>query len=71
MKTQREKLQWIPTTRLLTLKRNPQYLTPRQMDSLKASIKRDGFVACFLREPNAPAARGDADAGAFSEQPWN
>lgn len=33
--------------------------------------KRDGFVACFLREPNAPAARGDADAGAFSEQPWN
>jgi hypothetical protein len=36
-----------------------------------AASKRDGFVACFLREPNAPAARGDADAGAFSEQPWN
>ena len=48
MKTQREKLQWIPTTRLLTLKRNPQYLTPKQMDSLKASIKRDGFVAPIL-----------------------
>ncbi len=33
--------------------------------------QRDGFVGCFLREPNPAAARGDADAGAFSEQPWN
>ena len=32
---------------------------------------RDGFVACLLREPNVPAAKGEADAGAFSEQPWN
>ncbi len=36
-----------------------------------AFSQRDGFVGCFLREPNAPAARGDADAGAFAEQPWN
>jgi hypothetical protein len=33
--------------------------------------QRDGFVGCFLREPNAAAARGDSDAGAFAEQPWN
>jgi hypothetical protein len=32
---------------------------------------RDGFVGCFLREPNAPAAKGQPDAGAFAEQPWN
>jgi len=36
-----------------------------------ASSQRDGFVGCFLREPNAAAAKGDADAGAFAEQPWN
>ena len=36
-----------------------------------SSSKKDGFVACFLHEPNVAAARGDADAGAFSEQPWN
>jgi hypothetical protein len=33
--------------------------------------QRDGFVGCFLREPNPAAARGEPDAGAFSEQPWN
>lgn len=27
------------------LRRNPQYLTPRQMDSLRKSIERDGFLA--------------------------
>jgi hypothetical protein len=36
-----------------------------------SSSQKDGFVGCLLREPNAPAARGDADAGAFAEQPWN
>lgn len=30
------------------LQRNPQYLTPRQMEALKASIERDGFVAPIL-----------------------
>jgi hypothetical protein len=33
--------------------------------------RRDGFVACLLREPNVAATRGEADAGAFAEQPWN
>jgi hypothetical protein len=36
-----------------------------------SSSQKDGFVGCLLREPNVPAARGDADAGAFAEQPWN
>lgn len=42
-----------PKTRLITLrldqlvalKRNPQYLTERQMTALKESIQRDGFLA--------------------------
>jgi ParB-like chromosome segregation protein Spo0J len=33
------------------LKRNPQYLTPKQMDNLKSSIKRDGFCAPILVRP--------------------
>ncbi len=36
-----------------------------------ADSQRDGFVGCFLREPNLLAARDVADAGAFAEQPWN
>lgn len=32
---------------------------------------RDGFVGCLLREPNTAAAKGEPDAGAFAEQPWN
>jgi ParB-like chromosome segregation protein Spo0J len=32
----------------LLLERNPQYLTPRQMDALKKSIGRDGFVVPIL-----------------------
>jgi hypothetical protein len=35
------------------------------------SSLRDGFVACLLREPNVAATKGDPDAGAFAEQPWN
>jgi hypothetical protein len=33
--------------------------------------KKDGFVACFLREPNDRGLRGEIDGGAFAEQPWN
>ncbi len=33
--------------------------------------QRDGFAGCLLHEPNTPAARGEPDAGAFAEQPWN
>jgi hypothetical protein len=36
-----------------------------------ADAKKDAFAACLLREPNERAARGEADAGAFAEQPWN
>jgi len=36
-----------------------------------ADSQRDGFVGCFLREANPAAARGEPDAGAFAEQPWN
>lgn len=41
----------IPVGQIVTLKRNPQYLTPRQMDSLKESIRRDGFCAPILVRP--------------------
>jgi hypothetical protein len=33
--------------------------------------KKDAFATCLLREPNDRGVRGDADAGAFAEQPWN
>ncbi len=33
--------------------------------------RKDAFATCLLREPNERAVRGDADAGAFAEQPWN
>jgi hypothetical protein len=36
-----------------------------------AEAKKDAFATCLLREPNERGARGDADAGAFAEQPWN
>jgi len=42
------RLMKIAASRLVTLKRNPQYLTPAQMDSLKGSIRRDGFCAPIL-----------------------
>ena len=47
-----ERLEWLECSRLVTLKRNPQYLTPRQMESLKRSIERDGFVAPILVRPH-------------------
>jgi hypothetical protein len=36
-----------------------------------AEAKKDAFATCLLREPNDRGVRGDADAGAFAEQPWN
>jgi len=41
-------LNHIAINQLVMLRRNPQYLTPKQMDSLKRSIERDGFVAPIL-----------------------
>jgi len=41
----------LEVSKILTLKRNPQYLTPKQMGNLKASIERDGFVVPILVRP--------------------
>jgi ParB/RepB/Spo0J family partition protein len=45
---QKHKLLDVPMQNLVMLKRNPQYLTPSQMDSLKTSIRRDGFCVPLL-----------------------
>ncbi len=42
------KIVMISAKKLLTLQRNPQYLTPEQMDALKNSIKREGFVVNLI-----------------------
>jgi hypothetical protein len=44
---------------------------PASVRRFAIDAKKDALATCLLREPNAPAARGDADAGAFAEQPWN
>ncbi len=36
-----------------------------------AESRKDQFVGCLLRESNTAAARGEPDAGAFPDQPWN
>jgi len=41
----------IPLSRLRALRRNPQYLSERQMTALVASIRRDGFLAPVLVRP--------------------
>jgi hypothetical protein len=46
--------------------KDPASIRRSAMDAM-----RDSFVGCLLREPNAALARGEADAGAFAEQPWN
>jgi hypothetical protein len=45
--------------------------TVEAIRSVAADAKRDAFAACFLREPNERGMRGEIDAGAFSDQPWN
>jgi ParB-like chromosome segregation protein Spo0J len=44
----KHQLKEIEVSKCLLLERNPQYLTPHQMDALKKSIERDGFVAPIL-----------------------
>eukprot|EP00913_Durusdinium_trenchii_P035349 g33079.t1 len=44
----KEQLTWMPISKLVALKRNPQYCTPAQMESLKTSIEQDGFVVPIL-----------------------
>jgi ParB-like chromosome segregation protein Spo0J len=41
----------LPVDKLVTLRRNPQYLTEKQMKSLKDSVARDGFVSPILVRP--------------------
>jgi hypothetical protein len=69
-----------PEARTLVFRSQPGlYLRMRLADATSAEsvrkvavdAKRDGFAACLLREPNERAARGDVDAGAFADQPWN
>ena len=38
----------LPLDTLHALRRNPQYLSERQMEALKASIERDGFIALIV-----------------------
>lgn len=45
------KLIQVPTDKLVFLRRNPQYLTPHEMEALKTSIQRDGFLAPILVRP--------------------
>lgn len=47
----KNELRFLPTNKIITLKRNPQYLTPKQMEGLKKSILRDGFCAPILVRP--------------------
>lgn len=44
-------LQEVEPSACVALRRNPQYLTPHQMDALKTSISRDGFLAPVLLRP--------------------
>lgn len=54
----------VPIAACHLLKRNPQYLTPKQLASLEASIRRDGFTVPILVRPiprrkRAAKSRGD------------
>jgi ParB/RepB/Spo0J family partition protein len=44
-------LKFLGISDLLFLRKNPQYLTPKQMGSLKKSIEKDGFLAPILVRP--------------------
>lgn len=47
----RYKLKYLPTAACVMLKRNPQFLSIATMDSLRDSIRRDGFVVPILVRP--------------------
>lgn len=46
--TDSPKLRSLPIGKLHALRRNPQFMEPAEMDALKASIERDGFLAPVL-----------------------
>lgn len=41
----------VEVSRCVALRRNPQFVSPHQMEALKASIERDGFLAPVLLRP--------------------
>jgi ParB/RepB/Spo0J family partition protein len=47
----KDKLRWVNVSDLIQLRRNPQYLTPKQMEALVQSIRRDGFLVPILVTP--------------------
>jgi ParB/RepB/Spo0J family partition protein len=49
--------------RCVALKRNPQYLTPHEMEALKRSIERDGFLAPILVRPLRDGRRFEIVSG--------
>ncbi|MHB1472396.1 MAG: ParB/RepB/Spo0J family partition protein [Dermatophilaceae bacterium] len=44
-------LRHVEVDRCVALRRNPQFLSPHAMESLKSSISRDGFLAPVLLRP--------------------
>lgn len=69
-----------PSARSLDFTRDPGiYLRLRVAEAKDAQAVReaaqgslrDGFVGCLVVAPNPALARGDVDAGAFAENPWN
>jgi hypothetical protein len=44
---------------------------PTAIRRIASDAKKDAFAGCLLREPNERGVRGEVDAGAFAEQPWN
>jgi hypothetical protein len=46
----------------------------KSADTLRVAARdsaRDALTGCLLRTENVPLAKGEPDAGAFPEQPWN
>lgn len=44
-------LQHVPVDKCIALRRNPQLVAPAQMEAMKASITKDGFLAPVLLRP--------------------
>lgn len=41
----------VPISKCVALRRNPQFVSPHQMEAMKASMARDGFLAPVLLRP--------------------
>ena len=53
----------IATTRLVTLRRNPQYLTEKQQTALRDSIRRDGFLVPIVVRKKTGTAKLEVISG--------